>query len=58
MSRISKKELADFFKVHRNTLKKRVDEYGGIDTHDHESILLFVIWHVVNYKRSLLMEDF
>lgn len=38
------KELAEYFRVHRSTMSKRVKEYGSLDFYDWRSVVAFVDW--------------
>lgn len=41
---VSVNELASYFRVHRNTMRKKVTEFGTIDFHDLFSVFTFVVW--------------
>ena len=43
--RITIKELASYFHIHRNTMRKEIKEFGGIDFHDMSGVLDFVVWY-------------
>ena len=41
--------LADYFGVHRHTMKKRTKEFGNLDLRNTYDVFDFIIWYYENY---------
>lgn len=41
--------LAEYFGIHRNTLPKRMKEFGGVNLYDVFNVIDFILWEYETY---------